>query len=191
MAGLARACGITQPSVSDWFNGRTQALEGQNLVAAANYLRVNPEWLATGKGQRSAEATPRLKAREASPSYLSGMARTLSHEAFTLPPSLTWEQLMQSIELPERFVVESPDDALAPNLPRGTAVVFERVDRAEPGDCVLVEDKRGARYMRRYAQGVGGVFFAQAINEVYASLSSDEDGLRVLAVMAWRAERRV
>lgn len=48
--GLAQACGIAQPSVTQWFNGRTKALEGGNLLAAARYLEVSPEWLATGKG---------------------------------------------------------------------------------------------------------------------------------------------
>lgn len=98
---------------------------------------------------------------------------------------------MQSSELPERFIVESPDDALSPKLPRGTAVVFDRSSKAEPGDCVLVRDKRGAVHMRRYVQGIGAAFTAQALNDAYATLESERDSLEVLAVMAWRAERRI
>ncbi len=49
-ADLARACGIKQPSVSDWFNGKTKRLSGSNLLEAARRLRVRPEWLATGMG---------------------------------------------------------------------------------------------------------------------------------------------
>lgn len=120
-----------------------------------------------------------------------GRAQDVSHRPFMLPESITWEQLMQTKELPERFVVETPDDALAPSLPRGTAVVFERAIAPQPGECVLVEDSRGARYMRRYVQGIGGAFAAQALNDAYVTLDSGRDGLRVLAVMAWRAERRV
>ncbi|WP_231909592.1 hypothetical protein [Cupriavidus nantongensis] len=48
---LARACGVRAPSVADWLNGRTKRLEGANLLAAAEFLRVNPWWLATGKGK--------------------------------------------------------------------------------------------------------------------------------------------
>jgi len=48
-AALARACKIKQPSVSDWLSGRTKRLEGANLLSAARFLGVNPEWLATGK----------------------------------------------------------------------------------------------------------------------------------------------
>ncbi len=49
-ADLARACGIKQPSVSDWFNGKTKRLTGSNLLEAARKLGVRPEWLATGLG---------------------------------------------------------------------------------------------------------------------------------------------
>lgn len=48
-AGLARACSVAQPSVSNWFDGRTKNLEGGNLLSAARYLGVTPEWLASGK----------------------------------------------------------------------------------------------------------------------------------------------
>lgn len=50
-AALARACNIKAPSVADWFSGQTLSLEGANLVRAADYLRVNATWLATGKGR--------------------------------------------------------------------------------------------------------------------------------------------
>lgn len=50
-AALARACGIRAPSVNDWLSGKTKTIEGQNLLLAAEYLKVLPMWLATGKGQ--------------------------------------------------------------------------------------------------------------------------------------------
>lgn len=49
-AGLARACSVKQPSVSDWLSGRTKQLGGSNLLKAAKYLNVRPEWLADGVG---------------------------------------------------------------------------------------------------------------------------------------------
>lgn len=51
-AALAKACGIKPPSVSDWMTGKTQSIEGKNLVRAAAFLGVNPKWLATGVGQK-------------------------------------------------------------------------------------------------------------------------------------------
>ncbi|KTC25459.1 hypothetical protein AO392_14640 [Pseudomonas putida] len=49
-AALARACGIKPPSVNDWISGKTKTIEGQNLLRAAEFLKVTPMWLATGKG---------------------------------------------------------------------------------------------------------------------------------------------
>jgi transcriptional regulator with XRE-family HTH domain len=50
-AGLARACGIATPSVSDWLSGKTKRIEGENLLRAAKFLNVSPWWLATGEGE--------------------------------------------------------------------------------------------------------------------------------------------
>lgn len=56
-ADLARACGVKQPSVSDWLSGRTKKLEAANCLAAAEFLDVRYWWLASGKGpMRDAES---------------------------------------------------------------------------------------------------------------------------------------
>lgn len=49
-AGLAKYCKIRPPSVSKWLNGSTKTLRGQNLLRASEYLKCDPDWLATGKG---------------------------------------------------------------------------------------------------------------------------------------------
>lgn len=49
-AQLAEACDISPAAVSDWLNGKTKNLKGANLYAAARFLDVNAEWLATGHG---------------------------------------------------------------------------------------------------------------------------------------------
>lgn len=198
------AAGITIPRLAERMGVSFQAVAkvrdggsfgSRNNIKAAKMFGLNPEWLATGKGKKFAtddQKSPSAPAQGSTiPTYFGGASSPLVQSPFTLPVTLTWEQVMQSQELPERFIVESPDDALSPRLPRGTAVVFERASTAQPGECVLVRDKRGATHMRRYVQGVGPGFTAQALNDAYASLDSERDGLVVLAVMAWRAERRI
>ena len=186
-AGLARACGIKQPSVSDWFSGDTATIEGRNLVAAASYLCVSPEWLATGRGQRRL----REDSRPDNTPYLNAQISSIGTTSRTLPVRITWEHLMQSKELPERFELEAPDDALAPNIPRGTVVTFERAGSASAGRCVLVQDRRGAWYMRRYVQGAGGTFKAQPTHDAYVALDSESDGVQVRAVMVARTQFNV
>lgn len=103
-----------------------------------------------------------------------------------LPEEVGWEALMGLDELPEEFVVAVPDDAMAPAAPRGTRLSFRRGVDAEPGDGVLVQDGAGRRYVRRFAQGRGDAWIAQATNAAYATLDSVEDELTLLAVMTSR-----
>lgn len=49
-SALADACGISPVSVNDWLSGKSKSLRGKNLMAAANFLHVNPLWLASGRG---------------------------------------------------------------------------------------------------------------------------------------------
>lgn len=49
-AALARACKISPAAVSEWVLGKTVKIEAANLLAAARFLGVSPEWLASGKG---------------------------------------------------------------------------------------------------------------------------------------------
>lgn len=63
--GLARACGRSQPSLSQWFNDSeskpsTQMIMGDNLVAAARYLGTTPEWIMTGETSRATSQPVRL-----------------------------------------------------------------------------------------------------------------------------------
>jgi hypothetical protein len=162
-----------------------------SLIARINDVPLMRGWFDSLLPPLVASDVRREDSQPAQPLRSSAHAHEVLSSSFMLPVSITWELLMQTDDLPERFVVEVPDDALAPNLPRGTAVVFERASLPQPGECVLVQDSRGARYMRRYVQGVGGAFTAQALNDAYVTLGSGRDGLKVLAVMAWRAERRV
>ncbi len=51
-AELARACKIGAGSVSGWFGqGKpTKMISGDNLVAAASFLGISPEFIMTGRG---------------------------------------------------------------------------------------------------------------------------------------------
>lgn len=94
-AALARACGIRGPSVSAWLSGHTKTLEGENLLNAARFFNVSPEWLATGRGQRE-----RLRAGEDPANYLLGGL----DETVTLDPTATQSQ---PVKLDPHILVEA------------------------------------------------------------------------------------
>lgn len=50
-SALAKAVGLSPSAVTQWENGDTKALKSASLLAAANVLKVNYDWLATGKGE--------------------------------------------------------------------------------------------------------------------------------------------
>lgn len=68
-AELARACGISRPSVSGWLTGESKGMSGENLLATARRLGVRPEWLANGVGPMRDENTLAALAEPAPPQY--------------------------------------------------------------------------------------------------------------------------
>jgi len=91
---------------------------------------------------------------------------------------------MHSNELPELFSLDMPDDSMAPRIERGTSLIFSTTDQPGPGKGVLVRDNGGHLYVRRYRQGRGPLWQAQALNDTdFETLDSDRDGLVVVAVL--------
>lgn len=50
-AELARAVGVRPPSVHGWLAGKSRFLRGENLLKAAEALKVDQDWLAMGRGE--------------------------------------------------------------------------------------------------------------------------------------------
>lgn len=92
---------------------------------------------------------------------------------------------MSEAPLPHRFRLAVPDDALAPDTPRGTVLIFSTTAPPAFGHGVLVQDSTGQRHVRRYSQGPAGRWLAEARNSAYLTLDSF-DGLQVLAVVVAR-----
>lgn len=53
-AEIQKLTGMTRSNMSHWWNGRTKVPQVKAAVIAANYLKVNPLWLAYEIGQRDA-----------------------------------------------------------------------------------------------------------------------------------------
>ena len=96
---------------------------------------------------------------------------------------VTWERILMKEPLPPMFWVALPDNAMAPRAPMGKLICFDTTMAPAPGDGVLLMDRDGGAYFRRYAAGVGGRWTGQALNPAFADLDSERDGLHVLAVL--------
>ena len=56
-AALARECGVSGPTVTDWESGAIKTLEASNLLKICDVLGVDPWWLVLGKGKGKAPIT--------------------------------------------------------------------------------------------------------------------------------------
>ncbi|MBS3953657.1 MAG: helix-turn-helix domain-containing protein [Methylomicrobium sp.] len=52
-AALSRFVGCSRATVTDWRNGKTKKIDGENAYKVAHFFNVNPEWVQTGKGQKN------------------------------------------------------------------------------------------------------------------------------------------
>ena len=105
------------------------------------------------------------------------------------PPKIGWEALMNN-ELPREFETDLPDNAMAPDAPRGARVIFLAGVTPEPGDWVLLRDRTGEHHCREYRVVRQGHWEAHALNRGYLPLDSEQDGLQVLAVYDGQRGRR-
>lgn len=55
---LAKASGVKQASISEVETGESKSPSGTNLFSLAQSLKVNPEWLAHGKGPMDRKEDP-------------------------------------------------------------------------------------------------------------------------------------
>jgi hypothetical protein len=173
---MARLVGTSRQNIENLMAGNVH--NPRYLASLARVMRTSADALLRGDFSPKSEGHPQNVGGR-----IPGQAQLLSPEAVTIPDIVTWELLMQSGALPSEFAVMMPDGALGDKVPAGTKMVFKRADVARPRQCVLVEDKEGGRYVRRYAQGAGGTWHAQALDDAYVSLHSETHGLRILAVM--------
>lgn len=118
------------------------------------------------------------------------VAHEVSHRGRTVaPPHIAWDDLMR-IPLEAEFQTVAADDAMAPEVPRGSRVIFVTGVQPVAGDFVLVADNQGVHYLREYRQLRPGHWQAHALNPAYLPLDSERDGLRVLAVFDGMRGRR-
>lgn len=175
-AQLGREIGATDQRMNNWKRRGVPASQYQAIATALGWKvddligddpPPNPVPTSGGLGIRPAD-------------------QDLSHPTADDEPTTTsWEFVLSAATLPPRFRLAVPDDALAPGTPRGTVLIFSTSAQPAFGHGVLVQDAGGSRYVRRYAQGPGGRWVAEARNSAYLTLDSAA-GLQVLAVVVGR-----
>lgn len=169
-ADLARVAGVSKPSVTDWFNGKTRRL-GKALVPIARYLNVNPEWLNEGKLPIRPPAGPEGASQVAEAHAIYGAGFEI---AFVDAPGSCGKGRGDMGELPrvivmdgqwlkdrglqadDLFAVRADGDANADYITHGDVVIFDSTQRLpETGKIFLIQHPDGLR-IRRLRRDVDG-----------------------------------
>ena len=175
---LAKAAGTSSAAVAQW-KTTTKTLKSTSVIGLCELTGWNQKWWATGRGPRDPnDKTP----------HELGEAQQLSLSAFTIPPQVKWGELMQMQKLPARFSVAMPDDSLAGKIERGTVLIFDSEATPTPGHGVLLKDREGVLYVRRYVHVRGNQWQAHSTNDAYSVMDSERDGLVILAAMCGRLD---
>lgn len=140
---LAKACGISRSSVSDWTNGKTKNLEGMNLLNAAKVFGVRQQWLAEGIGPEIASSN---SIGENQGDYSVGFITMTAKgklSAQKKDEGFSSESAKVDIFNADQYVMIIDDQSFAPRLRRGDRVVIDSKRTAVQGDDILVTSKRG------------------------------------------------
>lgn len=113
------------------------------------------------------------------------IAQTMSPSPFDDPPTIELGEKMEWDALPALFKAAMPDDALAPDHPRGLVFVWSKTKTPKPNSIVLVRDRHDRPHVREYHGGIEpGSWTAAATNRAYPAL--DQASATIVAVAVFR-----
>jgi transcriptional regulator with XRE-family HTH domain len=168
----------SQSTISKIENHAIQQTGAIARLAAA--LNVPPLWLELGH-------PPEPDWTNDQPANMGHMSKRVAHfvspPKFEDAPDIVMGESMDPDKLPPVFWTAITDDAMAPRLPKGKKVCFDRTLTARAGDAVLVVDAAGALAVRQYRAAALGKWTAYAINDSFEPMDSQQHGLRVIAVL--------
>lgn len=194
---LARAVGVKPPSVSDWLSGKSKNMEGPNLIRAAQFLKVNSKWLATGIGKATDEET---KTEFSNVSFnnlpfikipvldfvQAGLWGTVAYDGIN-PKGETYTTY-QGPKPSEVFSLTVEGMSMAPEFLPGDSIVIDASLAPQPGSYVIAQNGSYEATFKKYR--VTGYdeygreeFELIPLNPDYPVLSSREHKISIIGVM--------
>lgn len=180
-ADLARAARIKPPSVSDWFTGRTKTLRGETLLAVASALRVNPEWLNTGRGpMRPAgnSSEPVFRVAEAGGAHgATSEIELIDARGSCGGGAIVWEleerpPLVKEAAWFKRYGVRAEDliavfadgDSMAEFIVDGDIVIFDTSKTGPRSGVIFLVDHPDGLKIKRMRRDIDGSWVLESMN---------------------------
>jgi len=198
---LARAVGVKPPSVSDWLSGKSKTMEGENLLKAAKFLGVNPNWLATGSGAPTENNKQKIKDEELSNilfrdlslhkipvfDYVqAGLWNEVSYDGAT-PLGYTYTDYIGAV--PESiFSVIVQGNSMEPDFKEGDMLIVDASISPKPGCFVIAQNGSHEATFKKYRvishDNFGrDIFELIPLNNDFPILSSKNHEIRIIGVV--------
>lgn len=212
-AALARACGVRAPSVNDWISGKTKTIEGQNLLIAADFLRVLPMWLATGKGpmRKGSDGETQPGSKEGNVVPIDSRRKSKDSSFITIPQldvagsmgsgrappdhievirditvHLDWlkTQGLSYSKLENLAIIDGDGDSMEGTFRDGDALLVDRGITEIRTDAVYVFTLDGDLFIKRLQRLTGGSLRMISDNPVYPAIMIEGDMLARVHIQA-------
>jgi SOS-response transcriptional repressor LexA len=190
---LAAGMGVSYQAVKRVLDGLSKAFSAANNTKAAAFLRVSPDWLATGAGSMDVSfdvnvrpAPPGMRAYPVISKVQAGQVKEI---ACPYEPGDGF-----AVEFGEddasawAFYLEIEGDSMLPEFRPGDRVLIDPEVTPRPGDFVAARNtKQEATFKKYRVRGIGDtgqeVFELVPLNNDYPTLRSDEQHLVVVGTM--------
>jgi phage repressor protein C with HTH and peptisase S24 domain len=199
---LGLKVGVKKASVSQWENGLTKQLIGENLLKTAKALGVTPQWLTTGEVET-------LKINEKTAQYIemqSNAHETVNLGLFTEVPVVGCAQLGDNghwteIEYPvghgdgaipfpindqNAYALRCVGDSMRPRIKSGEYVIIAPNTESIPGDEVLIKAIDGRVMIKTLLYTRDQRIHVMSINEAHlpqSFLMSEIDKIHTVAAI--------
>lgn len=190
---LASGMGVSYQAVKRVIDGLSKAFSAANNTKAAAFLRISPDWLATGQGSMEmgfdANAKPAPLGMRPYPVISSIQAGALKEISAPYSPGDGFDvEYGDDDASPWSFFLEIEGDSMLPDFRPGDRVLIDPEVTPRPGDFVAARNtKQEATFKKYRVRGLDAsgneVFELVPLNDDYPTLRSDEQHLCVIGTM--------
>jgi SOS-response transcriptional repressor LexA len=138
---VAKALGISPQALGLVLRGTTKSLTAENNAAAADYLDVDPTWLATGEGGMGRSSKGNFIKEYAEPKLVPLLSQVQAGMYKEIIDRGDAEMIVTAAPLKRyTFALRVAGDSMLPTFPDGCIIYVDPEVESLPGDFVIAEN---------------------------------------------------
>ena len=171
-----KGAGVSSGAYSQWMSGGT--VKGETLIKLAKLFNVNPDWLATGKGEKESSnisSAPDIKGHVPVISWVQAgdWMEVIDH----LSPG-DGERVETTYKArPHTYALRVKGDSMEPRFPEGAILIVEPDESPEPGKFVIVRQNGDTEATFKQLIKDGGQFYLKPLNPRYPIMEMRQDAV--------------